>query len=416
MLKTIARWAVRLFFLAAALLLLWGGPVGGRLVQFLPKAKPEVLLRAVPSASPLAAFLSTLAQRRWYLTWFWLASPLVLLLLGFWKGRVFCRWACPVGTVYAIPSKLTLKKNLLKVRVSGYLFWIIVFASLVGAPLLLLLDPLSTLNRLAPLLRGTYTVASLVPGLLLPVFLLLGFVQPLLWCTHICPLGYFLGLTNSLRRQPKQTFRKARRQILTGLAIGVPVAVAARAFGLAKEDSQDEHPVLPPGAVNPADFAAICTRCYACVAACPTGIIRVGFVSGRRPGQWLQPEMDYFDSEETPDMGYCPEPCNACSGVCPAGALRPLTFQEKWHRQMGVAKIIREACLAWEDGEHCAVCQEVCSYQAIDFDETEEGPPRPVVDESKCRGCGACYSKCPAIRIGKAIVICGVPEQRDLPT
>lgn len=403
LIRKIAQWTVRVVFLLAALGLGTGSPL------------PSLLARVFPGLSPLVAAASSIAQRRWYLGLYWFGPPLAVLLLGVWKGRLFCRWVCPAGTVYAAGAQLSLKKRILKVRLNVYVFWIIVGASLVGAPLLLLLDPLSTFNRLTPLLTGTYTIASLVPGLLVPLFLLLGFVQPMIWCTHLCPLGYLLELSRSVRREPKKTFLNSRRQILTGLLIGVPLSALARVFLLAR-DRYEQAPILPPGAEDLETFAALCTRCYACVDVCPYRVIRVGLDLDRAPGQLFQPEVAYFDGESRgqPDWGCCPEWCNACSQACPTGALTPLTLEQKRHRQMGTAEVIRSACLAWEDGQDCSVCQEVCPYHAVELDETEDGRARPIINQDLCRGCGACYSKCPAVRVGKAIVMRGVRRQRQL--
>lgn len=399
--QKVARWSVRLVFLAAAVGLALGSPL------------PGVLVRVFPGLSPLVAAASSVAQRRWYLGAYWFGPPLAVLLLAIWKGRLFCRWACPAGTLYAIPSRLSLRKHFLKVRLNAYLFWTIVGASLVGAPLLLFLDPLSTFNRLTPLLTGTYTVASLVPGLLLPIVLLLGVFQPMIWCTHVCPLGYAFELARSIRREPKRTFLNSRRQVLSGLLLGAPLAGLTR-WLLLKKDRYDRAPVLPPGADGMEAFAAACTRCYACVDACPYGLIRVRFDLDRAVGQLFQPELHYLDSETGVPCGYCPEWCNACTKVCPAGAIRPLAPDEKRHRQVGVAKVVREACLAWEDKEDCSVCQEVCPYQAVTLEHTPDGRAQPTVDKDLCRGCGACYSNCPAIRAGKAIFVTGVEQQRQV--
>ncbi|MBP7276266.1 MAG: 4Fe-4S dicluster domain-containing protein, partial [Kiritimatiellae bacterium] len=120
---------------------------------------------------------------------------------------------------------------------------------------------------------------------------------------------------------------------------------------------------------------------------------------------WFQPEMQ-------PDFGACEEFCNDCARVCPTGAIRNLGVEEKRQLQIGVAKVTRDDCLAWTEGEHCMVCQEFCPYGAIDTRTSRAGIPRPVVNEKKCRGCGFCQNACPAIRNGKAILVHGVDAQR----
>ena len=88
--------------------------------------------------------------------------------------------------------------------------------------------------------------------------------------------------------------------------------------------------------------------------------------------------------------------------MCPTGALRPLTVEEKHSRPIGLAVIDLKKCLAWEKKEYCAVCDEYCPYKAVKLVE-RNGVNCPIVDAAKCRGCGACESNCPADPI--AIVV-----------
>ena len=71
----------------------------------------------------------------------------------------------------------------------------------------------------------------------------------------------------------------------------------------------------------------------------------------------------------------------------------------------------KKTCIAWEKGEYCVVCQEYCPYQAI-VEVEQKGVLCPVVDEKKCRGCGACESQCPALPV--AIVVEGRNPQPHL--
>jgi len=388
------RWAVRLVFLAVAAALAFGGPV------------PAALQRLFPALSPLVAAASSLAQRRWYLGFFWGFPPLLFLGLAFWKGRLFCRWVCPAGTVYSIPAKLSARKTILRLRLKAYIFWAIVFASVLGVPLLLFLDPLSTFNRLAAPFTGAFSWPALVPGLILPFFLLLGFFQPQIWCAHVCPLGYLFELCHRLRRPgPAATVDRERRAILTGLCVGLPFAWVGRRFFL--RGRALASPVLAPGAGTPDAFAAACTRCYACVNVCPTGVLRVGSPVRQGLMQLFEPELDAT-------YGHCLETCNECTRVCPTGALSPVTVEDKQRLQIGLAKVNRAACLSWTDGEYCMVCQEYCPYHAIDASYTEGRLARPVINANACRGCGLCQNKCPAIRAGIAIIVEGVSKQKQL--
>lgn len=385
------RWFLRLVLLAAAVLFTLGGPL------------PYWMARIFPAMSPLAVFSGTLARRAWFASLFWTAPTLLVLAMAVWRGRFFCRWICPAGTMHAVAALAKGKRRMLTHKINGVVFWAIVGGSAVGLPALLFLDPLAGFNRVTPWVNGVYSAAAIVPGLVFPVFILLGVFQPMIWCSHVCPLGYAFDLVHARRKKPLITRSETRREVVFGLGIGIPLAFLTRYIPKSLRASS-APPILPPGADDPATFAGACSRCYTCMDACPTKVIRVGRIADRSMGQYFQPELNHT-------KGYCEEFCNQCSQVCPTGALRPLTVDEKRQRQIGIARVRKDACLAWADGEHCMVCQEFCPYLAIDTDESSDGLPRPVVDPEICRGCGFCQNQCPAIRDGVAIVVHGVERQ-----
>ncbi|MDD3276913.1 MAG: 4Fe-4S binding protein [Kiritimatiellales bacterium] len=372
------RLAVRLLILAVALFFAIGGPL------------PVWMERVVPALSPLVLFAESIAQRTWYAGIFWALPPLAVLVLALFNGRFFCQWICPLGTLYSLPQKISLKKKVLPVRLNALIFWIIISSSILGLPALLLLDPLSTFSRL-----GAWS--AWVPGLLIPIFLLLSFFQSQVWCTHLCPLGYSFDLVNL--KTGKAVFNRDRRQFLAGIGIGIPAALLLPKIG---KKPGGKPSVLPPGATE--KFAETCTRCYACVSACPADIIRVK--SGGRVAELSMPELRF-------ETGACEESCNLCSQVCPTGAIRTLSQDQKWRTQIGIAKVEKEKCLAWADNEYCMVCDEFCPYNAIKI--IERGDVAcPEIDPEICRGCGACESACPAMRAGKAIFVHPLKPQQKI--
>jgi ferredoxin len=198
-------------------------------------------------------------------------------------------------------------------------------------------------------------------------------------------------------------FNTNRREILAGAAVGIPAALGLH-FISSKYNKKAPYPLLPPGAVTPEKFAANCIRCYACVNACPSGILTVPFPENGNIVEWFEPKMD-------PNKGPCEQTCNRCTQVCPTGAIQYLSPEMKQKCQIGIAKVKRDACIAWADNEYCMVCDEYCPYNAIKSDESPKGIPRPVVNKDLCRGCGACQNQCPAKKKGKAIFVKGVKEQ-----
>ena len=383
------RWLVRLTLLAAAALLALGG-------------LPSLALRkALPAASPLLLLADTLAARRWYAGLFWGIPAGVVIASAVFRGRLFCRWVCPAGTLHTAAGLISAKRRLIAVRLNGAIFWTIVFGAAAGFPFLIGLDPLSSANRTTALFTAWRGIAGLVPGLLLPVFLLLSVVQPQVWCTHFCPLGYFFDAAHLKGKRVRLS--TARRDILIGLAGGLGVGFLGRWLRIVPRAEAAEQPVLPPGARDVKHFAATCSRCYACVNVCPTCVLRAKFSIHRTIGQLFQVELDTHNA-------YCEEFCNRCTEVCPSGAIEPLTLKQKRFRKMGTAAVIKEACLAWTDKEFCMVCAEYCPYHAIRMDPSD-GVPAPVVNPEICRGCGACQAKCPAIRAGRAIIVNGLPAQ-----
>jgi ferredoxin-type protein NapF len=262
---------------------------------------------------------------------------------------------------------------------------------------------LASFNRLPVLAAGAAGGAAWIPGLLVPLMLVAALWQPAVWCSHVCPLGYLQELVDHRRGPVPARWRRERRRFLAGMAVG-----AVAGLGWRRAARAARPPVLPPGALPADRFGAVCTRCYACVNACPSGVLRVGWPRGGRDlAAWFQPELDA-------DAGACEEFCRACTQVCPSGAIRPLSEESKRRRQLGVARVTRSACLAWADGEYCMVCQEFCPYHAIESVPDARGVPRPVVNPSVCRGCGFCQHACPAVRAGKAVRVEGLAQQREL--
>lgn len=195
---------------------------------------------------------------------------------------------------------------------------------------------------------------------------------------------------------------------LTALFAGTAVAEAKRQKvdgGLAvivdKEAPQRKRPLVPAGARSWKHFTQHCTACQLCVSACPNQVLRpsTGLTT------LLQPEMGY-------EKGYCRPECTKCSEVCPAGAIRPITREEKSSEQIGRAVWVKENCLPATEGVKCDNCARHCPTGAIQMVE-HDGKRIPAIDTEKCIGCGACEYLCPA-RPFSAIYVDGNEQHRTL--
>ena len=165
-------------------------------------------------------------------------------------------------------------------------------------------------------------------------------------------------------------------------------------------------PITPPGSISSRHFYQHCTGCQLCVAQCPNQVLR----PSTDLKTLMQPEMSY-------ERGYCRPECNRCSEVCPAGAIRPITLEEKTAVQIGHAVWIKENCVPITDGVECDNCARHCptgAIQMVPLDPDDElGAYIPAINESKCIGCGACENLCPA-RPFSAIYVEGLEVHKEI--
>ncbi|MBQ3765510.1 MAG: 4Fe-4S dicluster domain-containing protein [Bacteroidales bacterium] len=185
-----------------------------------------------------------------------------------------------------------------------------------------------------------------------------------------------------------------RRAFITGAALAVGTATLKAqekkvdggfAVLLDKEVPERDIPLTPPGSKSVKDFYRRCTACQLCVAECPNNVLR----PSTDLKHLMQPEMSY-------EKGYCRPECTRCSEVCPAGAIRQITKEEKTQYHVGTARVNRDLCVA-EKGVSCGNCAAHCPAGAIKMVKNGDSEIRiPTVDEAKCIGCGACENLCPA--------------------
>ena len=187
---------------------------------------------------------------------------------------------------------------------------------------------------------------------------------------------------------------QGRRAFITGAALAVGTAALKAqekkvdggfATILDKEAPERDIPLTPPGSKSVKDFYRRCTACQLCVAECPNNVLR----PSTDLKHFMQPEMSY-------ERGYCRPECTRCSELCPAGAIRKITKEEKTQYHVGTARVNAQLCVV-EQGVECGNCARHCPAGAISLvKDPETGYRRPVVNEERCIGCGACENLCPA--------------------
>ena len=208
---------------------------------------------------------------------------------------------------------------------------------------------------------------------------------------------------------------KGRRAFITATAVmaGAGVAKAQKLKmdgGFATiEDKQIPNrktPITPPGSLSAKNMAQHCTACQLCVSVCPNQVLR----PSSDLSNFMQPETSY-------ERGYCRPECTKCSEVCPAGAIKPITKEEKTAIQIGHAVWIAENCIVNADGQKCGNCARHCPTGAIQMVPKDANDPKslqiPVVNTERCIGCGACENLCPS-RPFSAIYVEGHEVHREI--
>lgn len=200
-----------------------------------------------------------------------------------------------------------------------------------------------------------------------------------------------------------------RAFLATGLVVAASPLVAKTkkmsrlAGGIFNGQQPSEVPVAvtPPGVFDRKEFLDRCTGCGLCISHCMTGVLRP---STTEYGllRVLHPVKDY-------DRARCAVGCTRCTNLCPTGALHPLTKEEKLHSPVGLARVDLTLCTSFTKNETCGKCAEACKPEAITMSNRHIASRglAPVIDPSRCIGCGSCQFVCPSLP-SKAIIVSGL--------
>ena len=310
---------------------------------------------------------------------------IVLAILAWRNGRTYCNTICPVGTVLGALSRFSLLKPVIDTDkcINCGLCARKCKASCIDAKnhsidysrCVVCMDCLESCNKGA--IKYTLRKGSAAPAAAAPA-------------------------------------DKSRRNFLVGAGLLATSAAKAQEMKLdggyatiiAKESPFKNRALTPPGSLSARNMAAHCTGCQLCVTVCPTQVLR----PSADLTTFMQPEMSY-------EKGYCRPECNKCSQVCPTGAIKPISVEEKSSIQLGHAEWVRDNCVVITDDVECGNCERHCPTGAItmilsDYRDTKSRKI-PSVNKHLCIGCGACENLCPA-RPFSAIRVKGYTNHRTI--
>ena len=296
---------------------------------------------------------------------------LVLSVLAWRGGRTYCNTICPVGTVLGLLSKF----SIFKVRFNE--------------------DKCNSCGLCARSCKASCIDAkshTIDYSRCVSCFNCIG------KCNRDALKFSLCKSKTETESKPQREVDTARRSMLmaTGAVVATTVVKAQTTKvdgGLAyiedKKIPNRQTSIVPAGAQSIRNFTQHCTACQLCVTVCPNGVLRPsnGLMN------FMQPEVSY-------ERGYCRPECTKCSEVCPAGAIKSISKEDKSSTQIGHAVFVYENCVVNRDAVECGNCARHCPVGAIQMvasvADDPASPKLPVVDEVRCIGCGACENLCPA--------------------
>lgn len=220
-------------------------------------------------------------------------------------------------------------------------------------------------------------------------------------CVKKCPRQIiefgFAGITNATTKASASgsLCRLSRREFVSTVAAGLVLPT----FSKVDASAATRVPLLirPPGALAEDEFKVRCVRCAECIQVCI--------------GNALQPTLfqagvdGIFSPYLVARTGYCEFNCTLCGQVCPSGAIRSLTQDEKKKLKIGHAWFNTDLCLPYAKNIPCMVCEEHCpvpekairfhTVTVVDNDGSKKKIKQPYIVDDLCIGCGICETKCP---------------------
>lgn len=308
-----------------------------------------------------------------------LVSLLIIGILAFRNGRIYCNTFCPVGTGLGYLSKF----SLFKIRMNK--------ESCNACGLCAMKCKASCIDSKSKTVDHTRCVTCFN-------------------CLSSCRKG---ALSYSFRKAEKalpeeKKVDDARRRFVALSALTVLSAGKAKAQEIKQTiltgKSPKKLPIVPPGGKSIDHLISRCTACHLCVSKCPSKVIKPAFMEYGFNGIML-PMMTY-------EHGFCNFDCTVCTSICPANALAKTTKEEKHVLKIGEVNFTLEHCIVYTDNTSCGACSEHCPTQAVSMVDYKDGLTIPFIKQEICVGCGGCEFVCPSVPI-KAIYVEGLKKHEE---
>jgi len=304
-----------------------------------------------------------------------LAFFILIGVLSFTKGRLYCNMICPVGTLLGLLSKI----SILRIKFDE------TACTRCGR------CAIGCKSSCIDFLKHDIDVTRCVVCFN---------------CINACQDKALSYGVVKLRKEGNKT-DESKREIIIGsilLLFGLSRVANSQEKPVPKpkQDSavkEDRtYPVCPPGSGGIEKFNKDCIACSMCITACPNGVLQPALKQYGIAGM-MQPVMDYHKS-------FCTYNCTICTEICPTYALQPLVLEAKKLTQIGKAKFIKDNCIVKTEKTACGACSESCPTKAVHMIPYEGNLVIPEVTEDICIGCGHCEYACPTTPY-KAIFVDG---------
>lgn len=314
---------------------------------------------------------------------------LIVSILAWRRGRIYCNSVCPVGTILGFISKFSIFKPVIN---------------------------LNQCTSCGVCARNCKAQCINVKWHIIDYSRCVTCFDCIEECTQsamkFTPKFIFNRKSETKHTEKKEVDISRRNFLSISALVATTVALKAQETavdgGLAvienKKIPKRQTPILPPNSDYNEHFYQHCTACQLCVSSCPNGVLHpITSIE-----HFMQPQMLY-------ESGFCRPECVRCTEVCPTSAITKISIEEKSCLKIGTATWIRKNCVVITDNVNCSNCKRHCPVGAISRVPIDANNPNslliPVVDEERCIGCGACEYVCPS-RPFSAMYVEGIEKQR----